>query len=281
MSIDIPSVDSPSLDRPGRIRRRPRDHPPEPLLGPPNVNYPDCDGRAMADNTLQDDWMDTIKGGLTVLFRDDPDVFVASNLMWYPVEGRNRRRLAPDAMVIFGRPKGYRGSYIQHREAGIPPQVVFEIWSPGNRRRVMDYKRQFYERHGVEEYYLFEPYKIQLDGWISEGGAFQPIAQTSGWVSPRLGIRFELGEDLTIFGPDGRPFVSFEENDRQRVQSEQAARRETDRADREAESARQAIELADREAESARQAIELADRERFRSERLAAQLRALGMEPEA
>ena len=37
------------------------------------------------------------------------------------------------AMVVFGRPKGYRGSYRQWEEGGIAPQVVFEILSPGNR----------------------------------------------------------------------------------------------------------------------------------------------------
>mgnify|MGYP003587418935 FL=1 len=35
-------------------------------------------------------------------------------------------------------PLGYRGSYIQHREAGIAPQVVFEVLSLGNRRAEMN-----------------------------------------------------------------------------------------------------------------------------------------------
>ena len=215
------------LGLPEGVRFRPRDEPPEPLLGPPNVNYPARDGRPMADNTLQDQWIDRIKGGLDSLFRDDPDVFVASNLMWYPVEGNNRRRLAPDAMVAFGRPKGYRPSYVQHEEGGVPPQVVFEILSPGNRRRAMDYKRGIYEKYGVEEYYVFDPYKIKLEVWLSEGGAFRPIAETSGWVSPRLRIRFELAEDMTIFGPDGRPFLDYAEVARQRDES--ARRSERDR----------------------------------------------------
>ena len=60
----------------------------------------------MADNTLQFKWIVVIKEGLEALFRDDPDVFVAGNLLWYPVEGKPKIRLAPDAMVAFGRPKG-------------------------------------------------------------------------------------------------------------------------------------------------------------------------------
>src|SRR5262249_57937537 len=73
------------------------------------VEYPDCDGEPMSDNTLQFEWIVTIKEGLEAVFRDDPDVFVAGDLLWYPIEGDNKTRAAPDAMVAFGRPKGYRG----------------------------------------------------------------------------------------------------------------------------------------------------------------------------
>jgi Uma2 family endonuclease len=216
----------------------------------------------MADNTLQFEWIARIKGGLDALYRDDPDVFVAGNLMWYPVEGNNRRRLAPDAMVIFGRPKGYRGSYVQHEEGGIAPQVVFEVWSPGNRRRVMDYKRNFYRLHGVEEYYVFEPYKIQLEVWLGDGDGspFRPVAKANGWVSPRMGIRFELGEDLTIFAPDGRPFEDFAEVARQRDDLERQAAEQRKLAARErrlrARSERQAEEERNRAEEERRKADE-------------------------
>jgi len=237
-----------------------RCEPPDPLFGPDGeMLYPDSDGRLMSENTLQGEWIRLIRGGLDLRYRDDPDVFVASDLGWYPVEGRNTRRLAPDAMVAFGRPKGQRGSYKQWEEADVPPQVVFEIWSPSNRRRVMDYRFRFYERYGVEEYYHFEPYKIRLDGWVRDGDALRPIAEANGWTSPRLGIRFELGETMTIFRPDGRPFQSLIEIARQRDDFEQAAHLERDRAD-----------VLDR---TARSAIE-------RAERLAAQLRAAGLEPE-
>ena len=109
------------------------------------VEYPDCDGLPMSDNTLQFQWIMTIVGGLRALFRGNPDVFVAGDLLWYPVEGDNTIRSAPDAMVAFGRPKGYRGSYAQFREGGIAPQVVFEVRSPGNRAGELERKYAFYE----------------------------------------------------------------------------------------------------------------------------------------
>jgi len=84
----------------------------------------------MANNTLQFDWVSSLKGELEDLMAERRDVFVAGDLFWYPVQGEPSIRYAPDAMVVFGRPKGYRGSYKQWQEAGIAPQVVFEVLSP-------------------------------------------------------------------------------------------------------------------------------------------------------
>ncbi len=94
--------------------------------------YPESDGHPMADNTKQFHWIVTIQGGLDALFRHDPNVFVAGALLWYPVQGRPDICRAPDAMVVFGRPKGDRGNYKQWEEDNIPPQVVFGILSPTN-----------------------------------------------------------------------------------------------------------------------------------------------------
>ena len=96
------------------------------------IIYPDSDGKPMADNTKQFRWIVTIKENLELLFADHSDVFVAGDLLWYPVEGNNRLCQAPDVMVAFERPKGDRGSYKQWEENNIAPQVVFEILSPGN-----------------------------------------------------------------------------------------------------------------------------------------------------
>jgi Uma2 family endonuclease len=143
-----------------------------------------------------------------ILFANDPDVFVAGDLLWYPVEGNNTIRRAPDAMVAFGRPKGYRGSYQQWLEDNIAPQVVFEILSPGNRLAEMTAKFEFYDRYGVEEYYIYDPDRVDFTGWLRQSGRLQGITNISGWVSPRLGVRFELNEELEIYTPAGELFLS-------------------------------------------------------------------------
>src|SRR5438045_15219 len=98
-----------------------------------------------------------IKGGPEGVFRDQPDVFVAGDLFWYPVEGAPDIRTAPDVLVALDRPKGDRRSYQQWREGGISPQVVFEVVSPGNRVAEMIWKFLFYQRYGVREYYVYDP----------------------------------------------------------------------------------------------------------------------------
>ncbi|MGP0063148.1 MAG: Uma2 family endonuclease [Isosphaeraceae bacterium] len=222
---------------------------------PRAVVYPDSDGKRMAENTLQFQWIVTIEGGLETLYRNDPDVFVAGDLLWYAVEGNPKIRTAPDAMVAFGRPKGRRGSYKQWEEGGIPPHVVFEILSPGNRFGEMLRKFRFYERHGVEEYYIYNPDDGFLEGYGRARRILKAIPKMAGFVSPRLGIRFEPGEgpnNLKIIGPGEHPFATY---------LELAAQREVERL-------------------RAEEQAQLAQAEHLRAEKMAARLRELGIEPD-
>ncbi len=68
-------------------------------------------------------------------------------------------------MVVFGRPKGDRGSYRQWEEDNIAPQVVFEVLSPNNTLTEMAAKLEFYDMYSVEEYYLYDPDTGDMSGW--------------------------------------------------------------------------------------------------------------------
>ena len=182
-----------------------------PKLLRPKV-YPDSDGQPMADNTKQFRWIVTIKENLERLFSDNPQVFVAGDLLWYPVEGQPNIRQAPDVLAVFGRSKGDRGSYQQWREGNIAPQVVFEILSPGNRFGEMLRKLNFYDRYGVEEYYIYNPDTLELTGLTRSDDTLTLLDTMQGWVSPRLGIRFQLTDDgLEIYRPDGERFLTYVE----------------------------------------------------------------------
>ena len=176
----------------------------------PDDPYPESDGQPMADNTEQYDWMVKIKENLEILFAQDPQVFVAADLLWYPVPDRRvAGPVAPDVMVAIGRPKGRRGCYKQWEEGGIAPQVVFEILSPSNSAKEMADKLGFYDGFGVEEYYVYDPPGNLLEVWLRQDGRLRRMAHIKGWTSPRLGIRFaSTGEGLEIFHPQGQRFLS-------------------------------------------------------------------------
>ncbi|MEO1403865.1 MAG: Uma2 family endonuclease [Cyanobacteria bacterium J06635_1] len=219
-----------------------------------NLIYPDSDGQPISNDTQQFRWIVTIKENLELLYADDPNVFVAGDLLWYPIEGDNTLSQAPDTLVVFGRPKRDRGSYQQWEEDNIPPQVVFEILSPGNRLKEMAKKFQFYERYGVEEYYVYDPSKIDLIGWQRKDGYLDVIETIQNWVSPRLAVRFVLtDEKLEIYRPDNEPFLTYTELGKLREQ-------ETQRA-------------VQAEAQLAQ--------EKKRADRLAARLKELGVDPDA
>ena len=197
-----------------------------------DIIYPESDGQPMADNTKQFELIVLIKKNLDLLFANDPNVFVAGDLLWYAIKGNNVTRKAPDVMVVFGRPKGDRGSYLQWKEDNIPPQVVFEILSPTNSAKEMIGKYKFYERYGVEEYYLYDPDKSELTGWLRSGDELAEIEQMVGWVSPRLGIRFVLSDgELEIYRPDGQRFLTYEQQAEAREQEQQRTQQAEARAE--------------------------------------------------
>ncbi len=247
----------------------------------PEIIYPDSDGQPIADNTKQFRWIVTIKENLEILFATSPDVFIAGDLLWYPVEGNNKIRKAPDILAVFGRPKGDRGSYKQWGEDNIPPQVVFEILSPGKTNTETIGKLFFYQNYGVEEYYIYDPDTLEFTGTQRVGDRLEEIPEINGWVSPRLGIRFQITpETLEIYRPDDRKFLTSVELDRLREQESQRA----DREQQEKQLAQQEKQLAQQEKQLAQQQLEeertLRQQEQQRYQALIELLREKGIDPQ-
>jgi Uma2 family endonuclease len=224
-----------------------------------DILYPSGDGKPMAENTEQYRWIVMIKENLEILFVNQPDVFIAADLFWYPVlvQARPVPQQAPDVMVVFGRPKGRRRSYKQWQEDNLPAQVVFEILSDSNKtregREAMAAKFRFYEQYGVEEYYMYDPDEFSLQGWQRRSNSLVQIAPMFDWVSPRLGIQFEWqpSNELVLYRPDGQRFLSPVELSQQAEQPQQRA----EQAQQQAEQAQQRAEQERLRAEQAQQSL--------------------------
>jgi len=269
----------------------------------PKVHYPSGDGKPMAENTLQYEWIATLKWNLEVLLHDRPDAFVAGDHLIYPVEGDPTIRQAPDTYVAFGVPKGHRGSYKVFEENGIFPQVIFEVWSPSNTVAAMDEIREhFYEYYGAEEFYILYPdFPVAVDIWHRVDDRLQKVSNPSTWMSPRLGIRFKIGKgSVSVLGPDGKVFRNPLEIALARNEVESALKiierelhetelerdavkneRDTVRSERDAvKNERDAVRSERDAAKSERDAAQRErDEERERVSQLMAKLRQLGIDP--
>jgi Uma2 family endonuclease len=210
--------------------------------------YPESDGKPMADNTKQARWIVILYDNLLALLADVADVFIAADHFWYPVEGAPDIRQAPDVFVVFGRPRGDRGSYKQWEEGGIAPQVVFEILSPGNDPREMADKLDFYDRYGVEEYYIYDPDSNWLAVYVRRGEVLRRVRPADGFISPRLKTRFQLTKpEMTVYRPDGRPFITFDQLDAERrlaVEQAELAKKRAEQAEAEVERLRRLLDAA-------------------------------------
>jgi Uma2 family endonuclease len=207
--------------------------------------YPCSDGKPMGESTLQIHWIMMFYTNLTDLFAGQ-DVFVAADLFWYPVEGKPKIVTAPDILVALDRPNHHRVSYRQWVEENVPPQVVIEILSENNNDAEMKKKKEFFRKYGVEEYYIFDPPTNTVEGFLRRQNQFRAIYRMDGWQSPRLGIRFDLSDELVVRRPDGTPFKTISELRREALDRQE----EYLKKDAEARRERRRANASEKEAES-------------------------------
>jgi len=218
------------------------------------VVYPSSDGEPVAETYVH---FYALLVTLDVLrqYLTGRQATVLANQFLYYAQGFPKLRVAPDVMVIFDVAPGGRDNY-KIWEEGQVPSVIFELTSEGTREQDKIFKKTLYEQLGVQEYWLFDPkgewIEGQLQGYRLRGDLYEPI--TDGRSEP-LQLRLQPeGELLTFYREDtGEKLLAPEELAQALEQSQ--------------------VQI---EAEKLK-----AEQERQRADRLAAQLRALGVDPEA
>lgn len=143
-----------------------------------DVYYPESDGQPMAETDLHRDEMYDLIHALRRRYRDVPDVYVTGNLFFYYVKGDPRSVVAPDVFLVRGVAKRKRRTY-KLWEEGRVPSLVIELTSDSTRDEDVSKKKLCYERLGIEEYFLHDPYGDYLDptlqGYRLANGRYRPI----------------------------------------------------------------------------------------------------------
>src|SRR5436305_10128874 len=120
------------------------------------IEYPTSDGQPMAETSLHLTVMFDLIFGLRAHYAAVPDVWVGGNLFLCYEKGNPAACLAPDLLLAKGVDKWDRPNYLLWEET--VPSLVAEVTSRKTRREDKTRKQSVYERIGVEEYVLFDPY---------------------------------------------------------------------------------------------------------------------------
>ncbi len=101
---------------------------------PTQIEYPDEDGKPMAEGDVQCSYLTYARSALRLYFQTRSDVYVAGNLFIYYEQGNPESVVAPDVFVIFGVDNQDRRSYKTWEEQDRTPDFVLEITSKTTRK---------------------------------------------------------------------------------------------------------------------------------------------------
>ena len=199
------------------------------------VDYPDSDGKPVAESDFQLNELIYAREGLRIYYRDRrrrDDVYVAGNLLIYYEQGNPRASVAPDVFVVIGVANRDRRSYRLWHEGGKAPDFVLEITSHSTREEDQGHKRELYRRLGVKEYWQYDPtgdyLKPVLQGLALTAGEYRAIAggETAAGrpavASEVLALELHVTEDgLRFHDPDtGQYLLSHAEAEAARAAAE-------------------------------------------------------------
>ncbi|MDQ2696854.1 MAG: Uma2 family endonuclease [Pseudomonadota bacterium] len=227
-----------------------------------------CDDGAPMETWLHRLQMNVLIDALELQWAGRRDFFVGGNMFLHFDPANRRQCRGPDVFLVLGVERRPRKSWVVWQEGMRFPDLIIELLSDSTRETDFGAKKDLYERlFRTPEYYLYDPLSQEFHGCHLQSGRYQDIAPDGEgriW-SPVTGLHLAVrGEWLRWLGRDGQILPTAREWADQLARN---ALREKRRAD-------QAEQRAD-------QAEQRAGQERQRAERLAARLRALGIDPDA
>jgi len=182
-----------------------------PLKTPPAIFYPETDGKPMGETDVHIKQILNLLFTLSWFYRDDPQAYVAADLLLYYMEGEPKEFVVPDVFVVKGVPKGERRVY-KVWEEGRAPDVVFEITSLSTRREDLGSKKVLYADLGITEYFVFDPTNGSLHGFRLHGTEYQLIP--SPLFSESLGLELRVQANrLRLYDPKTKTLLMTAEEE--------------------------------------------------------------------
>jgi len=225
------------------------------------IEYPTSDGQPMAETTLHRKVMNDLIDGLERRYADVPDVWVGGNLFLCYERGNPAAIVAPDVLLAKGVTKWDRPNYLLWEET--IPSLVVEVTSRKTRREDQGKKKLLYERLGIEELVLFDPYgeylRPRLQGYrlVLERYQSVPLEAGGSLLSRATDLRFQPeGERLRLVDPITGETILWPEELEPARRKEKAARRAAEARAVKETAARQAAEARADEETAARRETE-------------------------
>jgi Uma2 family endonuclease len=215
------------------------------VVFPPGDLYSD---EPPLETDLHRDQIDLLIRLLRSLWHDRQDFYVSGNTTIYysPKQRKSEDFRGPDFFVVLGTERRPRKSWVVWEEEGKYPHVIIELLSDSTAQTDRGLKKQLYQdTFRTPDYFWFDPHSLEFEGFHLVDGTYRPLeANERGWRwSEQLGLYLGIHENqLRFFTPEGTLVPSPEE--------------------------------------SATAERQRADLERQRSEKLAAKLRELGIDPD-
>lgn len=233
----------------------------------PELKLPAEDGMPMETNWHRSA-MNLLIDSVHALWRDRDDYFAGGNMFIYFSFGQVLRKhyRGPDFFVVKGVDGTHdRDSWVVWMENGRYPDVIVELASPSTIRNDLTVKKELYEQtFRTTDYFCYNPANQELVGWHLQDNAYRQLdPNPQGWLWSRA-LNVWIGRWEGAFQRIQAQWPRFYSTDGQLILT--LAEAEAQRAET--------------EAQRARQAQEEAEKERQRSERLAAKLQELGVDPE-
>jgi Uma2 family endonuclease len=176
------------------------------------IDYPESDGKPMAETPLHMLVMWNTIQTLIDWFADDPKVYVWGNMMLYYVEGDIKKTVAPDVFVVKGVDKHKERRVFKTWEEK-SPKLVIEATSRKTRKVDLgDKKDRYLNELKVPEYFLFDPLgeyiKAKLRGYRLQGGQYEEIEAIDGRLPSKvLGLHLEaVGKELRLWDPKSQKY---------------------------------------------------------------------------